>query len=98
MMRQYELVERVQRYIETGRQEAQLLKGGQALSPVGAGAYLEPTIFLAPDATARIANEEIFGPVLVVIPFDTLDEAIAIANQTEFGLAAAVWSSFRVTK
>lgn len=85
--------ERVQRYIETGRHEAQLLKGGQALSPVGAGAYLEPTIFLAPDATARIANEEIFGPVLVVIPFDTLDEAIAIANQTEFGLAAAVWSS-----
>ena len=85
--------ERVRRYIEIGKQEAQLLKGGQPLSVVESGAYLEPTIFLAQDASARIANEEIFGPVLVVIPFDTLEQAIAIANQTEFGLAAAVWSS-----
>jgi len=85
--------ERVRHYIDLGTQEAQLLKGGRQLSPVEGGAYLEPTIFLAKDASARIANEEIFGPVLVVIVFDTLEEAIAIANQTEFGLAAAVWSS-----
>ncbi|MEG0860480.1 MAG: aldehyde dehydrogenase family protein [Pseudomonas sp.] len=85
--------ERVRHYIDLGTQEAQLLKGGRQLSPVEGGAYLEPTIFLAKDAAARIANEEIFGPVLVVIVFDTLEEAIAIANQTEFGLAAAVWSS-----
>ncbi|MFK8329868.1 aldehyde dehydrogenase family protein [Pseudomonas sp. BJa5] len=85
--------ERVCHYIDIGKQEARLLKGGQPLSQIDAGAYLEPTIFLAEDASARIANEEIFGPVLVVIPFDTLEEAIAIANQTEFGLAAAVWSS-----
>lgn len=86
-------LERVCDYINIGKQEAQLLKGGQRLSLVGAGAYVEPTIFLARDASARIANEEIFGPVLVVILFDSLQEAIAIANQTEYGLAAAVWSS-----
>lgn len=84
--------EQVVRYIDIGKQEAQLLAGGNALSLAGEGAYLEPTIFLA-DANARIANEEIFGPVLTVIVFDTLEEAITIANQTEYGLAAAVWSS-----
>ncbi|UVJ46407.1 aldehyde dehydrogenase [Pseudomonas sp. LS1212] len=86
-------LDRVCSYIEIGKQQAQLLSGGNRLSLADAGAYLEPTIFLAEDASARIANEEIFGPVLVVILFDTLDEAIAIANQTEYGLAAAVWSS-----
>lgn len=85
--------ERVLHYIDIGKQEAQLLKGGQPLALEASGAYLEPTIFLAENASARIANEEIFGPVLVVIAFDTLEDAIAIANQTEFGLAAAVWSS-----
>ncbi|WP_082781515.1 aldehyde dehydrogenase family protein [Pseudomonas azotoformans] len=85
--------ERVCQYIALGRQEAQLLKGGNPLSVVGEGAYLEPTIFLAQDASARIATEEIFGPVLVVMLFDTLEEAIAIANSTEYGLAAAIWSS-----
>lgn len=85
--------ERVRRYIEIGQYEAQLLTGGGSLSVVEGGAYLEPTIFLAHDPSVRIATEEIFGPVLVVIPFDTLEEAIAIANHTEFGLAAAVWSS-----
>lgn len=86
-------LERVCHYIDIGKQEAQLLRGGQPLSLVGSGAYLEPTIFLARDTSARIANEEIFGPVLVIIGFDTLEEAITIANQTEYGLAAAVWSS-----
>lgn len=85
--------DRVLQYIEIGKQEARLLTGGNALSIAGEGVYLEPTIFLAQDAKARIANEEIFGPVLVVIVFDTLQEAITIANQTEYGLAAAVWSS-----
>ncbi|MGE8154764.1 aldehyde dehydrogenase family protein [Pseudomonas vancouverensis] len=85
--------ERVCEYIDIGQQEAELLKGGQALSDIASGAYLQPTIFLARDASARIAREEIFGPVLVVIAFDTLEEAIAIANQTEYGLAAAIWSS-----
>lgn len=86
-------LDQVCRYIEIGEQEAQLLTGGRTLTLAGTGAYLQPTIFLAHDANARIANEEIFGPVLTVIVFDTLDEAIAIANQTEYGLAAAIWSS-----
>lgn len=85
--------ERVCSYIDLGKQQAQLLCGGQPATVVPGGFYLEPTIFLAEDANVRIANEEIFGPVLVIVPFDTLDEAIAIANQTEYGLAAAVWSS-----
>lgn len=86
-------LQQINQYLDIGRQEATLLRGGRTLQLVGTGAYLEPTIFLAKDASARIANEEIFGPVLVVIVFDTLDEAIAIANQTEYGLAAAIWSS-----
>lgn len=86
-------LQQINQYLDIGRQEATLLRGGRTLQLAGAGAYLEPTIFLAKDASARIANEEIFGPVLVVIVFDTLDEAIAIANQTEYGLAAAIWSS-----
>ena len=86
-------LQQINQYLDIGRQEATLLQGGRTLQLAGTGAYLEPTIFLAKDASARIANEEIFGPVLVVIVFDTLDEAIAIANQTEYGLAAAIWSS-----
>jgi len=86
-------LQQINQYLDIGRQEATLLRGGRTLQLAGTGAYLEPTIFLAKDASARIANEEIFGPVLVVIVFDTLDEAIAIANQTEYGLAAAIWSS-----
>ncbi|MCY1392281.1 NADP/NAD-dependent aldehyde dehydrogenase PuuC [compost metagenome] len=85
--------DRVCSYIEIGKQQAQLLCGGSPLALVDEGAYLEPTIFLVEDASPRIANEEIFGPVLVVIPFDMLEEALTIANQTEYGLAAAIWSS-----
>jgi betaine-aldehyde dehydrogenase len=81
---------RVLGYIETGRREARLLMGGGV--PKGLkGAFVEPTIFETDNGT-RIAREEIFGPVVAVIPFKDEGEAIQIANDTPFGLAAAVWS------
>lgn len=84
--------QRVRQYIELGKREARLLLGGEDCSPVAGGRYLQPTIFIT-DADSRIAREEVFGPVLSVIEFDQLDEAIAIANASEYGLAAAFWSA-----
>ncbi|MBA1272942.1 aldehyde dehydrogenase [Stutzerimonas azotifigens] len=81
-------------YIEAGRQGgAQVLIGGQQTLQETGGLYVEPTIFDGVDNAMKIAQEEIFGPVLSVIAFDELDEAIAIANDTQYGLAAAVWTS-----
>lgn len=87
--------EKVERYIKIGIDEgATLLCGGKR--PAGEafekGYFFEPTIFDEVKPTMRIAREEIFGPVLVIIPFDTEEEAIHIANDTEYGLAAAVWT------
>jgi acyl-CoA reductase-like NAD-dependent aldehyde dehydrogenase len=87
---------RVLGYIERGRAEgAELLTGGTRLPFRGEerGWWVAPTIFdrVAPDAT--IACEEIFGPVLAVLPFDDEDEAVALANRSMYGLAAAVWTT-----
>jgi 4-(gamma-glutamylamino)butanal dehydrogenase len=86
-------LDRVLGYIEAGRAEAKLLLGGSRVNEEGGGFFIEPTIFEIPAAGARIAREEIFGPVLSVITFDTVEEAISIANDSEYGLAAAVWTS-----
>ena len=81
----------VEKYVAIGKEEgATLATGGHRLS--GTGFYYEPTIFVNVDNSMRIAQEEIFGPVLVVIPFDTEEEAIRIANDTIYGLAGAVWT------
>jgi betaine-aldehyde dehydrogenase len=81
----------VERYVSIGREEgAKLATGGHRLP--GPGYYFEPTIFVDVDNSMRVAQEEIFGPVLVVIPFDTEEEAIRIANDTIYGLAGAVWT------
>ncbi|WP_307838989.1 aldehyde dehydrogenase family protein [Deefgea sp. CFH1-16] len=77
-------------WIDIGKQEAEWLGGGEA-AHVATGWFITPAIFKA-SASARIAREEIFGPVCTVIVFDTPDEAIAIANDSEYGLAAAVWT------
>jgi gamma-glutamyl-gamma-aminobutyraldehyde dehydrogenase len=85
-------LERVLSYIEAGRAESKLLLGGGRVKQESGGYYIEPTIFdTAPNA--KIAREEIFGPVLSVITFDTVEEAIRIANDSEYGLAAAVWTA-----
>ncbi|MBI5624220.1 MAG: aldehyde dehydrogenase family protein [Elusimicrobia bacterium] len=87
--------DKVESYIEIGVNEgAKLLCGGKR--PKGRafakGHFLEPAIFDRVKPSMRIAREEIFGPVLAVIPFDSEDEAVSIANDTEYGLAAAVWT------
>lgn len=86
-----EHMERVLAAIERGRQEARLLTGGGRVESLPQGYFIEPTIFES-DNSAWIAREEIFGPVVTVIPFSDEDDAVQIANDTPYGLAAAVWS------
>lgn len=96
-------MERVVSYQELGKTEAKLAFGGGRPASFGRGYYVEPTIFYDADNSARIAREEIFGPVATVIPFNDEGEALRIANDTAYGLAAAVWSrdifkAFRMVK
>jgi len=87
-----EQYDRVRKYQEIGKSEAKVAIGGGQATSFGRGYYVEPTIFYDVDNSARIAREEIFGPVAAVIPFDDEADALKIANDTPFGLAAAVWS------
>jgi betaine-aldehyde dehydrogenase len=89
-----EQFDRVRSYQEIGKREAKLALGGERLSggEFDRGYFVEPTIFADVDNSARIAREEIFGPVACVIPFDDEREALRIANDTYYGLAAAVWT------
>jgi betaine-aldehyde dehydrogenase len=98
-----EQFDRVRSYQELGKNEAKVASGGGRSSASARGYYVEPTIFYDVDNSSRIAQEEIFGPVAAVIPFDTEADAIRLANDTPYGLAAAVWSrdifkAFRVVK
>jgi gamma-glutamyl-gamma-aminobutyraldehyde dehydrogenase len=85
-------LQRVLGYIEAGRQEARLLAGGTQVRADSGGHYVEPTVFEA-GPEARISREEIFGPVLSVITFDSVDEAVRLANDSDYGLAAALWTA-----
>jgi betaine-aldehyde dehydrogenase len=87
--------ERVDKYIALGQEEgARVVVGGNG-RPAGfeKGWYVQPTVFADVDNSMRIAQEEIFGPVLAVIPYDDVDDAVRIANDSEFGLAGSVWTS-----
>ena len=86
-------LDRVLGYIETGKSEgAGLHLGGNRVREDSGGYYVEPTIFDAVSNDMRIAQEEIFGPVLSAISFSDLDEAITIANDTIYGLSAGIWT------
>jgi 1-pyrroline-5-carboxylate dehydrogenase len=83
-------------YAEIGKKEGRVVAGGKAVETEDKGYYVEPTVIVDVAPTARIAQEEIFGPVLAVIKAKDFDHALEIANNTEFGLTGAVYSTDRV--
>ncbi len=91
-----EQLDKVERYVEIGRQEgARVLTGGHRVTGerFGDGYFYAPTVLADVKPTDRVFQEEIFGPVVTVTPFATDDEAIDLANGTEYGLAAGVWTA-----
>lgn len=88
--------ETILRYIKIAKEEGAkcVLGGGPAASPPGAnGFFVEPTVFTGVSPNMRIAQEEVFGPVLAVIPFEDEEDAVSIANDVDYGLAAGVWTN-----
>ncbi|QDP95013.1 5-carboxymethyl-2-hydroxymuconate semialdehyde dehydrogenase [Microlunatus elymi] len=80
-------------YIDIGRTEARLVAGGERPEGLPTGNYVQPTVFADVPSTARIFQEEIFGPVVAITPFDSEEEALRLANDVKYGLAAYVWTS-----
>jgi acyl-CoA reductase-like NAD-dependent aldehyde dehydrogenase len=91
-------LDRVMGFVDDGRREAKLVTGGERLGPdalddrLAQGNFVAPTVFSECRNDMRICREEIFGPVLTVIAFSSEEEAVAIANDTDYGLAAGVWT------
>ncbi len=85
---------RVEGYLAKGQEEgAKIAVGGGRPAGLPKGWYVEPTVFVDVDNKMTIAQEEIFGPVVVVIPYDDVDDAVAIANDSQYGLSGSVWST-----
>ncbi|MFE1046070.1 aldehyde dehydrogenase [Streptomyces olivaceus] len=86
--------DKVAGYVDLGRSEGARVLTGGAPSDGGLGGYFyEPTVLVDVDNSMRVVREEIFGPVVAVMPFETEEEAVRLANETEYGLAAGVWTS-----
>jgi betaine-aldehyde dehydrogenase len=85
--------QRVAAFVERARAYATVVRGGRVPGgDLAAGSYYEPTLVVDAPQHSEIVQDEVFGPVLVVLPFDTDDEALALANDTRYGLAASVWT------
>lgn len=84
--------DRVEGFLQSGKQSARLVAGGDRISVGASDAFIQPTIFADVPAEARIWREEIFGPVLAVQTFASDDQAVALANDTVYGLAASIWT------
>jgi 5-carboxymethyl-2-hydroxymuconic-semialdehyde dehydrogenase len=85
--------EKVMGYMDAAREDgATVAVGGERREDLGPGNYVTPTLFTGADNRMRVAREEIFGPVLTAISFDTEEEAVAIANDTPYGLAGYIWT------
>ena len=82
----------IMRHVEAGKASATLATGGAQVQVGGKGCFVQPTIFAGVTQDNPLARDEIFGPVLAVIPFDTEDEAVTMANDSIYGLAASVWT------
>jgi 1-pyrroline-5-carboxylate dehydrogenase len=82
-------------YVEKGKQEGRLIAGGTAPQTADGGFYLQPTVFADIPPNGVLAQEEIFGPVLALIKVNSFDEALEVANNTEYGLTGAIYSSSR---
>jgi gamma-glutamyl-gamma-aminobutyraldehyde dehydrogenase/4-guanidinobutyraldehyde dehydrogenase/NAD-dependent aldehyde dehydrogenase len=87
-----EHTQQVEKYLEIGKTEATVAAGGARVHPVAGGCYIPPTVFTDVPVDARIAQEEIFGPVLCVTQIESAEEAVQVANNSIYGLAAGVWS------
>jgi 5-carboxymethyl-2-hydroxymuconic-semialdehyde dehydrogenase len=85
--------DKVMSYIEIGKTEGRLVAGGGRADGFPTGNFVAPTVFADVPPTARIFQEEIFGPVVAITPFDTWEDALALANDTKYGLAAYVWTN-----
>lgn len=89
-----EQLQKTNQYIELGKEEgARLVSGGGRPKGLDTGYFIEPTVFSDVQNHSRLAQEEIFGPVLAVMPFDTEEEVVRLANNVEYGLVAGIWTS-----
>jgi aldehyde dehydrogenase (NAD+) len=89
-----EQLEKTRSYIALGKESgAELMTGGRRPAHLERGYFIEPTVFRGVDNRSRLAQEEVFGPVLAIMPFDGEDEAVALANDTDYGLVGGLWTA-----
>src|SRR5207249_4125081 len=84
---------KVEKFLAIGKKEGNLLTGGERLAEFPKGNFISPAVLTGISNSSRFCQEEIFGPVLPVIPFATEEEALAMANDTPYGLSSSLWSS-----